>query len=190
MPQEARPLDSPVGHAAGVVWLRPEYQNRQHELVTLSDGAQLVGVTKSALSNWQSRYRDFPPLVLLTGSLHKRTKWVVAAELVDFASKQQKRRRAPRTGHKTPQRPGAQIAAEQAAHYQEVLRTLTEREQRQAQALARTRTAKRAAEEKLAHARARLTAEVDAVARLGVPTARTATEPVSPADSQTTEVHR
>jgi hypothetical protein len=159
-----------------VVWLRPDYQGRQGELVTLSDGARLVGVSKSAISNWQNRHANFPALVLLTGSLHKRTKWVVAAELVDFAREQQRRRKGPRTGHKSPQRPGAQIAAEQTAHYEEVLRTLTEREQRQAKALARTRAAKREAGQKLARARARLTAEVDAVARLGIPTARTTVE--------------
>ncbi|GAA5216844.1 hypothetical protein [Streptomyces thinghirensis] len=144
---------------------RPEYQGRHGELVTLADGARLVGVSKSAISNWQKRHANFPRLVLLTGSLHKRTKWVVATELVDFARLQ--RARKPKTGRKSPQRPGAQIAAEKAAHYEEVVRTLTEREKRQAQALARTRAAKRAAGERLAEARARLTAEIDAVARLG-----------------------
>ncbi|MFB7403334.1 hypothetical protein ACFCZR_24475 [Streptomyces rubiginosohelvolus] len=157
----------------GVVWLRPEYQGRQGELVTLSDGARLVGVSKSAVSNWQQRHQNFPKLVLITGSLNKRTKWVVAAELVDFAAAQQNRRNAPRTGHKTPPRPGAEIAAEQAAHHEAMLHTLTEREQRQAQALARTRAAKRTAEKKLTQARTRLAAEIDAVARLGIPAART-----------------
>ncbi|MFF9901286.1 hypothetical protein [Streptomyces longispororuber] len=161
--------------ADGVVWLRPEYQGRQDELVTLADGARLVGVSRSAISNWHARHANFPALVLLTGSLHKRTKWIVTAELVSFARAQQQRRNGPRTGRRSPQRPGAEIAAEQTAHYEEVLRTLTEREQRQKQALARTRAAKRAAEEKLARARARLTAEVDAVARLGIPAARTTT---------------
>ncbi|MEV7512029.1 hypothetical protein AB0O57_29145 [Streptomyces sp. NPDC091201] len=170
MSQEAQPPSAP---ADGVVWLRPKYQNRQAELVTLSDGAQLVGVSKSAVSNWQKRHGNFPALVLLTGSLHKRTKWVVAAELIAFAREQQERRRAPKTGHKSPQRPGAQIAAEQTEHYEEVLRTLTQREQHQKQALARTRAAKKTAEEKLSRARARLTAEVDAVVRLGIPAART-----------------
>ncbi|WP_228984234.1 hypothetical protein [Streptomyces sp. DH12] len=178
MRQDPNPPDPPADPRAadGVVWLRPEYQGRQNELVTLSDGARLVGVTRSAISNWQNRHSNFPALVLLTGSLHKRTKWVVATELIDFARAQQQRRSGPRTGHKSPQRPGAQIAAEQTAHYEEVLRTLTEREQRQAQALARTRAAKRAAAQKLSRARARLTAEIDAVARLGVPAARTTTE--------------
>lgn len=71
------------------------------------------------------------------------------------------------SGHKSPQRPSAQIAAEKVAHFEQVLQTLTEREQRQAQALARTRAAKRAAAQKLDRARARLTAETEAVARLG-----------------------
>lgn len=178
MYQDPNPPDPPADLRAadGVVWLRPEYQGRQNELVTLADGARLVGVSKSAISNWQNRHASFPALVLLTGSLHKRTKWVVATELVGFARDQQKRRNGPKTGHKSPQRPGAQIAAEQTAHYEEVLRTLTEREQRQKKALARTRAAKRAAEEKLTRARARLTAEIDAVARLGIPAARTTTE--------------
>ncbi|KOU43221.1 hypothetical protein [Streptomyces sp. WM6378] len=168
MHQELKhPESPPEASADGVVWLRPEYQDRHGELVTLADGARLVGVSKSAISNWQKRHANFPRLVLLTGSLHKRTKWVVAAELIDFARLQLSRKSGPRTGHKSPQRPGAQIAAEKAAHYEEVVRTLTEREKRQAQALARTRAAKRTAGEKLAEARARLTAEIDAVARLG-----------------------
>ncbi|MEV5774219.1 hypothetical protein AB0L49_23665 [Streptomyces antimycoticus] len=182
MHQEANPPDSPAETCAdGVVWLRPEYQGRQGELVTLADGARLVGVTKSAISNWQKRHANFPALVLLTGSLHKRTKWVVATELVSFARARQQRRNGPRTGRRSPQRPGAQIAAEQAAHYEEVLRTLTEREQRQAKALARTRAAKRAAGQKLTRARARLAVEIEAVARLGTPedhdTANTEKEP-------------
>ncbi|MFD4795035.1 hypothetical protein [Streptomyces anulatus] len=176
MQQESDPSNSPANIADGVVWLRPEYQNRQTELVTLSDGARLVGVSKSAVSNWQKRHRNFPALVLLTGPLIKRTKWVLAAELVSFAREQHERRLAPRAGHKTPSRPGVQIAAEQAKHYEEVLRALTEREQHQKKALARTRSAKHVAEEKLARARARLTVEVDAVTRFGAPAVqRTAT---------------
>lgn len=168
MSQEAKPAESPPEDSVnGVVWLRPEYQGRHHELVTLADGARLVGVTKQAISNWQKRHANFPKIVLLTGSLHKRTKWVVATELVDFARVQQTRKSGPRTGHKSPQRPGAQIAAEQTTHYEEVLRTLAEREQRQKKALARTRAAKRTAEQKLARARTRLAAEINAVAQLG-----------------------
>ncbi|MEU6965136.1 hypothetical protein [Streptomyces chrestomyceticus] len=168
MHQELKPPESPSEASAdGVVWLRPEYQGRHDELVTLTDGARLVGVGRSAISNWQKRHANFPRLVLLTGSSHKRTKWVVATELVDFARLQRARKPGPRVGRKSPQRPGAQIAAEKTAHYEEVLRTLTERETRQAQALARTRAAKRAAEQKLSGARARLAAEVAAVARLG-----------------------
>ncbi|MDN3262875.1 hypothetical protein QWJ26_24325 [Streptomyces sp. CSDS2] len=176
MHQEANPPDSPAENCAdGVVWLRPEYQGRQGELVTLAAGARLVGVSAAAVSNWHNRYpKEFPRLALLTGPPRKRTKWVVAVELIDFARDQRTRER-DRTGRRSPQRPGAEIAAEQTAHYEEVLRTLTEREERQKKALARTRAAKRAAEEKLARARARLTAEVDAVARLGIPAPRTTT---------------
>ncbi|MEU2380339.1 hypothetical protein [Streptomyces misionensis] len=168
MHQEANAPGSPAETCTdGVVWLRPEYQGRQGELVTLAAGARLVGVSAAAVSNWQNRYaEDFPALALLAGPPHKRTKWVVAVELVAFARDQRTRERG-RSGRRSPQRPAAQIAAEQAAHYEEVLRTLTEREQRQAEALARTRVAKRAAEEKLTRARARLAAEIEAVARLG-----------------------
>ncbi|MEW1657918.1 hypothetical protein [Streptomyces sp. NPDC093707] len=174
MDQAPHPPDSPADRADGVVWLRPEYQGRQGELVTLAAGARLVGVSAAAVSNWQSRHpKEFPQLALLTGPPHKRTKWAVAVELVAFARDQRTRER-DRTGPRSPHRPGAEIAAEQTAHYEEVLRTLTEREQRQQKALARTQSAKRAAEEKLTRARARLTAEVAAVVRLGIPAARTA----------------
>ncbi|MFJ2819084.1 hypothetical protein [Streptomyces sp. NPDC087294] len=153
-------------NTGGVVWLRSEYQERHSELVTLADGARLVGVTKQAISNWQKRHSNFPRLVLLTGSLNRRTKWVVAAELIDFARVQRNKKR-DRPANRRPNRPGAQIAAENVARYEESLRTLTKREKNQAQALKRTRDAKREAEKKLAEALARLDAEIAAVARIG-----------------------
>ncbi|MCD9904581.1 hypothetical protein LUR56_39905 [Streptomyces sp. MT29] len=153
----------------GVVWLRPEYEGRQEELATLSDGADLVGVGKSAVSNWQKRHQNFPRLVLLTGSPHKRTKWIVAAELVEFARKQSAKEDGSATRSKSPARPAAEIAAEQIARSEESLRVLTERERRLVAALARTRAAKRKAVQKGTRARARLDAEIAAVARLGIP---------------------
>ncbi|MFD7763614.1 hypothetical protein [Streptomyces microflavus] len=140
--------------------------------MTLSDGALLVGVSRSAVSNWQNRHRNFPQLALLTGSRHKRTKWVVAAELVEFARGQLAKKARPASRSKSPARPAAEIAAEQIAHSEEALRVLTERERRLVAALARTRAAKRQAVQKGTRARARLDAEVDAIARLGIPAAR------------------
>lgn len=43
-----------------VTWLRPEYQGRENELTTLAGGARLVGVTRSAISNWAARHSNFP----------------------------------------------------------------------------------------------------------------------------------
>ncbi|MCX4682622.1 hypothetical protein OG413_46410 [Streptomyces sp. NBC_01433] len=164
MYQELNPPESPPGASAdGVVWLRPEYQGRQGELVTLAAGARLVGVSAAAVSNWQNRYpKEFPPLALLTGPPHKRTKWAVAVELVAFARDRPTREK----GSSTPQRPGIEIAAEQSARYEELVQVLAEREKKQEAALARTRVAKQKAERKLTRARARLATEVKAVARL------------------------
>ncbi|MEU5978516.1 hypothetical protein [Streptomyces sp. NPDC047315] len=159
--------DMPNDLSAGVVWLRPEYRDRADELVTLSEGADLVGVTRSAVSNWAARHQNFPPLVLLAGAPGKRTKYVVRAELIEFARIQLNRPVGPRGGgDNRPHRPSTQIAADSAAHYEALVTKLAEREQRQAAALDRTRAARRAAEAKLAQARARLAAEVDAVARI------------------------
>ncbi|MEW1926391.1 hypothetical protein [Streptomyces sp. NPDC088360] len=71
MHQDPNPPTPPPDPRAGdgVVWLRPEYQGRQSELVTLADGARLVGVTKSAISNWRNRHANFPALVLLRDRL-------------------------------------------------------------------------------------------------------------------------
>ncbi|GAA1937295.1 hypothetical protein GCM10009716_49280 [Streptomyces sodiiphilus] len=52
----------------GVAWLRPEYQGREAELVTLSEGAELVGVCRSTVSMWAARHQDSPALTLVTGS--------------------------------------------------------------------------------------------------------------------------
>ncbi|MFI6700303.1 hypothetical protein ACIBJC_15220 [Streptomyces sp. NPDC050509] len=161
--------ESPADDTASVVWLRPEYQNRQDELVTLADGADLVGVTRSAVSNWAKRHGNFPKIVLLAGPPRKRTKWVVRGEFLDFARVQRNKPPGPQGGTRRPHRPSTQIAADQAAHYERVVRTLTAREDRQARTLERTRAAKRDAEAKLAAARRRLNAEITAVAKLPAP---------------------
>ncbi|MCX5199699.1 hypothetical protein OOK31_38480 [Streptomyces sp. NBC_00249] len=156
--------------AIGVVWLRPEYQGREDELVTLADGADEVGVGRAAVSNWVKRHSNFPKIVLLTGSPRKRTKYVVRQELISFARIQRNKPAGPRGGDNRPHRPRTQIAAEKKQHFEEVLRTLTQREERQAQALERTRSARRIAEKKLAAARARLDAEIAAVVKLSTAT--------------------
>ncbi|MEW1551334.1 hypothetical protein [Streptomyces tsukubensis] len=168
MHQEPQPAPDPVEDPrAGVVWLRPEYRDRPDELITLSEGADLVGVTRAAVSNWAARHQNFPPLVLLAGAPGKRTKYVVRAELIEFARIQRNRPVGPRGGgDNRPHRPSTQIAADAAAHYEALVNKLAEREQRQAAALDRTRAAKRAAEAKLAGARSRLGAEMEAIVRL------------------------
>lgn len=42
---------APASASGLVVWLRLEFQGREDELITLAEGADLVGVTRSAVSN-------------------------------------------------------------------------------------------------------------------------------------------
>jgi len=71
-----------------VVWLRLEYQGREDELIHLSAAADLVGVTRSAVSNWAARQANFPKIVMLVGPRERRSKWVVREEFLAFARAQ------------------------------------------------------------------------------------------------------
>ncbi|MBH1938949.1 hypothetical protein I5Q34_32610 [Streptomyces sp. AV19] len=148
-----------------ITWLRPEYQGREDELIHLSAAADLVGVTRSAVTNWATRYQNFPRIVLVSGLAGKRTKHVVKEEFLDFA---RKRLNAPkaRPTHQNPKRPGAAIAREQVERLTRRVEQLTTRQADQAAALKRTRRALSSAERALRAARNRLSAEINAVQQI------------------------
>jgi predicted DNA-binding transcriptional regulator AlpA len=58
-----------------ITWHRPEYQGKEHQLVSLAGVATIAGVTRAAVSNWRSRH-DFPTPAMTAG----RTVWVVRTE--------------------------------------------------------------------------------------------------------------
>ncbi|MFD3667227.1 hypothetical protein [Streptomyces sp. NPDC058672] len=144
-----------------VTWLRPEFQGREDELITLADGARLVGVTRSTVSNWAARHGNFPHLVLLTGPLNKRTKYVVREELVDFARHQRNKARKPLSEHK-PRRPTVELRAGEVEHYTQQVARLTELIDRHKQTLADAETRLRTARQRLRTARTRLNTELAA----------------------------
>ncbi|MEN8649168.1 hypothetical protein ABCR94_00575 [Streptomyces sp. 21So2-11] len=144
-----------------VTWLRPEYEGHEDALVTLADGARLVGVSRSAVSNWAKRHTDFPRLVLLTGPLSKRIKYVVREELVDFARTQRNKTRKPPGGYK-PRRPTVELRADAVTHYTQQVARLAELVTRHKQALAGAEARLRTAQQRLRKARIQLTAELTA----------------------------
>lgn len=60
-----------------VQWMRPEYADRQDELLTLTAAAREAGVSKQAVSMWLTRHADFPKVVATAGRLGK---WLVEDE--------------------------------------------------------------------------------------------------------------
>jgi hypothetical protein len=146
-----------------VTWLRPEYQGREDELIHLAAGAELVGVTRSAVSNWAARHANFPRIVMLTGLHGPRIKYVVRDEFLAFAQQQLNKPRGRRQHAGRPSRPRAVIRAGEAAHWEKQIERLTSLEARQAAALTRTRGALREARSNLQIARAALAVEVEAV---------------------------
>ncbi|MBL1115419.1 hypothetical protein JK364_23905 [Streptomyces sp. 110] len=150
-------------------WLRPEYQSREDELIHLSAAADMVGVTRSAVSNWAARHGNFPKIVLLTGAPRRRTKWVVRAEFVAFARQQLNKKPGSPAGNSKPRRSRTVIETERAAHWEAQIKRLTGLEAKQAAALKRTREALRRAERNLEAARAGLAAEIQAVQQITNP---------------------
>ncbi|MEU3050322.1 hypothetical protein ABZ705_28090 [Streptomyces sp. NPDC006984] len=150
-----------------VTWLRPEFQGREDELINLAAGAALVGVTRSAVSNWAARHRNFPKPALLTGLGARRVKWVPREEFLDFARLQLAKdrgswQRARKDSQQRQRRPSTQIHAERAAHYERQVLRLKDLEKRQADRLRSTQDALRDARAKLREARRKLAAELEA----------------------------
>ncbi|MFB7461284.1 hypothetical protein [Streptomyces sp. NPDC056188] len=148
-----------------IVWLRPEYQGREDELIHLAAGADLVGVTRSAVSNWAARHQNFPRIVRLMGPRERRTKWVDREEFLTFARQQLNKPRRP--GKRTmPARPRAEILTTQIAHHEAQIERLALLEAKHAAALERTRSVLAEHRRGLTAARRQLTAEIDAVDRI------------------------
>ncbi|WP_180685949.1 hypothetical protein [Streptomyces gossypiisoli] len=151
-----------------ITWLRPEFKGREDELISLAAGGKLVGVSRSAVSNWAKRHANFPKIALLTGVGNRRMKYVPRSEFLDFARVQLNKKRG--SGHPTaPRRPAALLRAEEVAHSERQIARLTELEARQAAALASTRKALRKHRARLQRAQQRLAAEVAAVRQLEEP---------------------
>lgn len=148
-----------------VTWLRPEYKGREDELINLAAGADLVGVTRSTVSNWAKRHANFPNIALLTGIGDRRMKYVPRDEFLAFARAQMNKRRA--SAHRSePRRPATLLRAEEIAHSERQIARLTDLEARQAAALSNTRRSLRKHQERLKRARQRLADEVAVVHRL------------------------
>jgi hypothetical protein len=154
-----------ASHGTGT-WLRPEFIGREDELIHLSSAAKLVGVTRSAVSNWAARHADFPKVALLTGTHLKPVKFVPRTEFLLFAVKQigTPRKYGPQKGQQqTPRRPRAEIRAAQIEHHQQQVDRLTALRAVQAKRVARTTKSLKAAKARLEEAKAGLAAEVEAV---------------------------
>ncbi|GGX51035.1 helix-turn-helix domain-containing protein [Streptomyces noursei] len=144
-----------------VTWLRPEYRGREAELINLAAAADLVGVSRSTVSNWAKRHPDFPKVALLTGIGKRRNKYVPKDEFLIWARAQLDKKRSDR--RPGPRRPSAVLLSDQLAHHQRQIARLSELEVRQATALKKTRAALHKHRAALQQAGERLTAEITAV---------------------------
>ncbi|MEV0373548.1 hypothetical protein AB0I10_27670 [Streptomyces sp. NPDC050636] len=159
---------TPSANISSVTWLRPEFVDREDELINLAAGADLVGVSRSAVSNWAARHANFPKIALLTGIGKRRNKYVPREEFLTFARTQlAKQRKAPT--QTAPRRPSAEIHAERVEHYQRQVERLTEREAKHAARLVQAQQSLRIATSKLRKARAQLRADIAAARRAAIP---------------------
>ncbi|MGF0173141.1 hypothetical protein ACQF36_22360 [Streptomyces sp. Marseille-Q5077] len=158
-----------------ITWLRPEYQGREDELITLSAAADLAGVSRSAVSNWAKRHDDFPKIALLTGIGKRRNKYIPRDEFLIWASAQLgKKQGGARPG---PWRPTTVRRADEVAYHERQITRLTDLARRQAAALRRTRASLRGHRAALERAREGLAAEINAVHDLEHPAIATTEDP-------------
>jgi hypothetical protein len=148
-----------------VTWLRPEYQGREAELIHLSAAADLVGVGRSAVSNWAARHSNFPKIVMLTGVAPRRQKFVDQEEFLTFARAQLARK--SRAGkNKAPRRPRVVIESSRVTHWEAQIERLSELEVRYAAQLKNTQARLGTARSNLRTAKAALAAEINAAQAL------------------------
>ncbi|WP_275560789.1 hypothetical protein [Streptomyces sp. 5-6(2022)] len=153
-----------MSDSKAVTWLRPEYKGREDELINLAAGAALVGVSRSAVSNWAKRHSNFPKIALLTGIGDRRVKYVPRAEFLDFARVQLSKKRGPNRPA-APRRSATKLRAEEIAYSERQIARLEELEARQVKALANTRRALKKHRARLRRAQQRLAAEVAVAAQ-------------------------
>lgn len=139
-------------------WLRPEFQERQDELIHLARAAEIAGVTRASVSNWHRRHESFRKMIVARHRDGGMRRMVYLPEAEFRAWHADRPVRAERTpggsGNTLPTRiEDMQLAAEKARHYREGL------EQRTAKAEA----ALLACRAKLARARELERAKTDAL---------------------------
>ena len=144
-----------------ITWLRPEYIGREDELIHFAAGAELVGVTRSAVSNWAKRHDDFSKVALLTGIGQRRNKYVPRDEFLTWASEQLGKKQGGARPRR--RRPTTVRRASEVAYHERQISRLTGIEARQAAALKRTRDSLHKHRAALEQARSGIAAEVTAV---------------------------
>ncbi|MFK0015693.1 helix-turn-helix transcriptional regulator [Streptomyces sp. NPDC091027] len=91
-------------------WLRPEFQGKESDLVSLREVAQEVGISPNTVYSWQRRHANFPKIVKLVRG-QATTKYISRRE---FAAYKEARRDAPAQPRRSnaPRRPAEVIAQE------------------------------------------------------------------------------
>ncbi|MFK0172624.1 hypothetical protein ACIQU5_27890 [Streptomyces sp. NPDC090306] len=147
-----------------IVWLRPEFKGHEDDLINLSGGARLIGVTHTTVYNWRARSADFPKVVMLTGPEGRRAKWIPRAEFLAFARTQlDKPRGNAAANRRAGRRPRTQIRAERVDYWTRQVRRTTDLERRAEDALKRAQARRAIAADQLRQAQDQLAQERNAL---------------------------
>ncbi|MET9119884.1 hypothetical protein [Streptomyces sp. NPDC004528] len=95
-----------------VEWLRPEFEGREKELISLSALARQENVSPSTVTSWQNRHAGFPAIVMIHRG-HVTTKYISVAEFAAYKRAKAEAAKQPRARKKqAARRPAAVIAKE------------------------------------------------------------------------------
>ncbi|MEU1827178.1 hypothetical protein ABZ502_32720 [Streptomyces abikoensis] len=152
--------------ATGVLeWIRPEFQERQEELIHLAHAAKIAGVTRACVSNWHRRHQSFQELIVARGrdGGHQRLVYLPEAEFRRWIAQRPSRAEAVPGGAKPTGIDGKKLAVEKAKNHREALEKRLARAEAEAREL--RKRIKRAKELEAARAEA-FSAELEAARRL------------------------
>lgn len=93
-------------------WLRPEFEGRDADLVSLSNLAKQEGVAPETVYSWQRRHKAFPKIVKLVRGAKTTTKYVSLSEFAAYKKDKEETRPKTRGGKSAVRRPAEVIARE------------------------------------------------------------------------------
>ncbi|MFD6934703.1 hypothetical protein ACFWAP_00910 [Streptomyces goshikiensis] len=148
-------------------WLRPEFRDRESDLVALKDLAKREGVSPQTLNNWMARHPQFPKVVKIVRG-QTTTKYISLSEFDDKYKKARARLAKKKPTARAERRPAVAVLREKVEAAEARQAKLREEEKVAAAVLQEVLVRSHQADKELGELKAKLKAEVEAARQVEI----------------------